>query len=92
MRKETVDAIMEASEVIGLDLERQDDYSGRGMYGESTWAVVGDFTQFVQCVAQAAAELARERESCNDAPLEEFIMDLGEIHSDSMGRSSQVWY
>jgi len=91
MRKETVDAIMEANDCIGLDLDRRDDYSGRGMYGSETAAIVGCSGELMQCIAQAAADIVKSNPD-DDTPLEEFIEDIGKMRTDSMGRSSMVFY
>lgn len=78
MKKQTVKAIIEASEDLGLELERDNDYSGRGMYGASTEGVEGNFRSFVAAVAQAAKGLKGDAHS-------EFVRDLENLRIDNMG-------
>lgn len=42
MRKETAEAIVRAGEDLGYDLTVRENYSGRGMYGETTCGVEYD--------------------------------------------------
>lgn len=44
MTKEQAQFLYDAGNDAGLDLEIRDSYSGRGMFGEETCAVEGDFT------------------------------------------------
>lgn len=78
MKIRTVKAIIEASEDLDLELERYEDYSGRGMYGASTEGVEGNFRSFVAAVAQAAKSLKGDSHS-------EFVKDLENLRIDSMG-------
>lgn len=94
MKPEHAKLIEEAANMIGLDVEVHDDYSGRGMYGETTAALVGDMGDIMACVAQAMRDLVEDRDNCSDdAKLEamvdpdQFIDDLMKIRTDSMGRS-----
>lgn len=61
-------------------LELEDDYSGRGMMGAETSAVVGPLGAFVFAVAQAALDLEYESEQS------EFNAALLALRTDSMGR------
>ena len=61
-------------------LELEDDYSGRGMMGAETSAVVGPLGAFVFAVAQAALDLEYESEQA------EFNAALLALRTDSMGR------
>lgn len=61
-------------------LELEDDYSGRGMMGAETSAVVGPLSAFVFAVAQAALDLEYESEQG------EFNAALLALRTDSMGR------
>ena len=61
-------------------LELEDDYSGRGMMGAETSAVVGPLGAFVFAVAQAALGLEYESEQA------EFNAALLALRTDGMGR------
>jgi len=87
MNAKTAQAIMEANNVIGLDLEHYPNYSGRGMFGKQTDGISGQFSDLVQAIAQAAADIARSGDG-NDSELEEFIEDLGSMSKDSLGRDT----
>lgn len=66
-------------------LEVENDYSGRGMYGEETAAVIGPLGAFVFAVAQVPLDLEFESEQG------EFNVALLSLRVDSMGRES-VFY
>ena len=66
-------------------LEVESDYSGRGMYGDVTAAVVGPLGAFAFAVAQVPLELEYESEQG------EFNAALLSLRTDSMGRES-VFY
>jgi hypothetical protein len=64
------------------------DYSGRGMFGKTTYAVTcGGWSTFCQVAARAAAMLAADGKPASD-----FIDSLGRLSWDSMGRDSIVIY
>lgn len=63
-------------------------YSGRGMMGRETHAVVGRLGAIVQSIAFVAAELA---EPGKEAELEAFIEDM-DVTWDNMGKSDLVVY
>jgi hypothetical protein len=66
-------------------LELEDDYSGRGMMGSGTSAVVGPLGSFVFAVAQVALGLEYESEQG------EFNVALLSLRTDSMGKET-VFY
>jgi hypothetical protein len=66
-------------------LELEDDYSGRGMMGSETSAVVGPLGAFAFAVAQVALGLENESEQG------EFNVALLSLRTDSMGRET-VFY
>lgn len=100
MKQEHADLIAEAAEMIGLDVEARS-YSGRGMYGDETAAIVGDVGDVMACVAQAMADLVEEREANehydrdeeNDSLVdpEDFVADMMKIRTDSMGFSTVLY-
>jgi hypothetical protein len=88
-------AIATASEVIGLSLEHREDYSGRGMYGSDTHAIVGSQSDFMQACCYAAATIEPPTDDTPDDDifdLDEFIQEIGCLRTDTMGRHDQVWY
>jgi len=98
MEKVIAKRIIEASEVIGLDLELREDYSGRGSYGSETYAIVGDEKSFRQAICYAAGTLDQvnlaehpdgESETID---LDQFCEEMASLRTDNMGRYSMVWY
>lgn len=99
--KATVDtAIWETNS----EIELRDDYSGRGMYGDSCWGVVGDernLNQFETNLAKAATLEVYKNHNSSDYPDPEEVLDLfaeklGEVQAhrreDSMGMSRIYYY
>lgn len=74
------------------------EYSGRGMYGDKTYAVVADLSTFIGAAVQVGIDLAEEAEIADeqgkeDAPdPEDFIEEMSKVRWDTMGRSSTVVY
>lgn len=62
---------------IGMLLE--DDYSGRGMFGETTHAITTTFPVFAWAVALAARDIPAE-------DFDEFLDALRSVRAESMGR------
>ena len=58
MKKETAELIVENS--YGEYLELRENYSGRGMYGETTTGIVGEMGDFLDAVANAYMNLLEE--------------------------------
>ena len=95
MKKQHADMIQEAANVIGLDIETRDDYSGRGMYGNEVSAVVGDLGDIMACVAQAMKSLVEDLETAKEGDEypdpDDFIDDLRNTSIDNMGRSYVIY-
>lgn len=100
MKQIVAEKILEAAEVIGLDLTLDTGYSGRGMYGKTTSSITGDQNDFMQALAYAAATVKEEEndpttydeEGDPVITLDEFIEEIASMRSDNMGRSNLVWY
>jgi hypothetical protein len=99
MEKAIAKHIIAAAEVIGLDLELRADYSGRGMYGSETVAIVGSDRDFRQAICYAAGTIgdqplpADPGEDPEDVfDLDQFCEEVAGLRTDSVGRSSTVWY
>jgi len=79
MKAKTADALKEAADSMGIELQVRDDYSGRGMYGKTTHAVVGELNTIFQCIAFAASDIVDEDN------LDDFTWEMGKLRRDSMG-------
>lgn len=92
MKLKTAELIAQASEENGTDVTIYKDYSGRGMMGSKTTALVADsFQHLLMSVAQAAADLRQaENEEDQELTLEDFILDMPR-RSDSYG-DSRIYY
>ena len=82
MKKSTAELIVEASD----NLELYEDYSGRGMFGSKTYGVTGKYASFVVAVADASATVVEDHGKSTE--WEEFIEDLENLRTDSMGLDS----
>jgi hypothetical protein len=80
MQKKTAVALRNAAEELGVDIEVDKDYSGRGMFGDTTYAVT------VSGVASLATLIAVAGRSMNSASHEDFVEDMQNLRSDNMGR------
>ena len=85
MQKKTAVALRNAAEELGVDIEVDKDYSGRGMYGDTTYAVT------VSGVASLASLIAVAGRSVDSASHEDFVEDMQNLRSDNMGRE-YVYY
>ena len=101
MKPAIAKAIINASEVIGLSLEHRTDYSGRGMHGNDTHAIIGNPSEFLQACCYAAGTLDQtnlaehpDGETPEDEThdLDEFCQEMTELRTDTMGRYDNVWY
>jgi hypothetical protein len=80
MQKKTAVALRNAAEELGVDIEVDKDYSGRGMFGDTTYAVT------VSGVASLATLIAVAGRSMDSANHEDFVEDMQNLRSDNMGR------
>jgi len=87
MKLEHAKAIQRAAlSTLGFDVDVRESYSGRGMYGMSTAAVVGRQGEILQSIALAAADLAvKDYDSAM-----EFVEDMG-LRFDGMGHDIVVY-
>ncbi len=101
MRPETAKVIIEAAKEMGKEVTLRDDYSGRGMYGKQTAAVIGRQNDIIVCIARAGVVLgAHEEARENNADQEEnqfidsddFLEDIEKLRWDNMGRDDIVMY
>jgi hypothetical protein len=71
-----------------VELELREDYSGRGMYGNSCAGIVGDPSDIMLCVAMTAFDMGEDPE---DEDFEDFCDDIRTLRSDNMGRD-MIYY
>lgn len=88
MKLETAQRIVEAAKDVGDDVALRENYSGRGMFGETTAGVVGRTTDILAAVANAAFLLGKRGEQ---ADVESFFHDVHRLSQDSMGRETIVY-
>jgi hypothetical protein len=87
MKLQTAQQIASAGQASGYGVKLMKRYSGRGMYGKETSALVADdLAAILQAVAVAAYDLRRD---VSDA-FEDFVADL-EVCVDAMGRRVVVY-
>jgi hypothetical protein len=83
MKRESAEQIIRAGELCGAECEFRPDYSGRGMMGKTTAAVIfGCINDFVEAVAYAAIS-----SDDHDALIE----DVRKFRTDNIG-SDVVFY
>jgi hypothetical protein len=100
MKKSTADAIKHTLGWAGTECEVRDEYSGRGMYGDKTAAIVGTQSEIIYVLAETARYLGRMEEraehegDCGEAEKasDEFMKDIQRLRWDSMGRDNSVCY
>jgi hypothetical protein len=82
--------ITRASMQTDLDIEVRDEYSGRGMYGRSTAAIVcSSWADFAAAAVLLAAEQDPHRRLISAGKIAD---QIAKLTSDSMGRDSIVIY
>lgn len=82
MKSEHAKMIVNAAEMIPLDVTLREDYSGRGMSGDKTCGVVGSMGDLFLAVATAAHEVGLDGEDGED-----FLVAVGQFTFDNMGRN-----
>lgn len=90
MLKEMAEILkMGADEIAVEDFEIRDDYSGRGMNGETTYAVVATCWQDVTAAAAMAAHYHVDREHFMSGA--NFAAGMADLRSDSMGTAIVIY-
>lgn len=100
MHKQTAKFLKLAAEEAGVDDFRVDEaYSGRGMYGGRTHAVICGPHDVYKLIATAAIRVYEENENgdyeTEDGErydVDEFIEDVDHLRRDNMGRDDIVLY
>ena len=86
----TASAIADAAEDLGLPpLEIDPGYSGRCMFGDRTWAIVGPRPDIEDAIQHAKSVLG-DPYSCAGRP--EIVRELSRLRWDQMGKSDVVCY
>jgi len=89
MTLKSANLLKQAADKVGLDLTIRDNYSGRGMYGRETTAVILDSILLLTPIhGQAYIDLAKAGDIDG---MEELLDDLTAIHYDNMGRDIVVY-
>ena len=90
MKLEHAQTIIEAADEIGgLDLQLDDHYSGRCMYGGKTAAIIGDLATIIRCIALAGYNFGRDDK---DVEVDQFVDAMSQLSFDTMGRSDSGVY
>jgi hypothetical protein len=80
-----------AQDELQTEVSARDDYSGRGMYGDTTGAVVGSLHEIIPAIALVAFNMGEDQENGPDM-FDDFIQEVSGLSQDSMGRSDIVLY
>ena len=89
MDAETAKGIVDAADIEGIEIQLREDYSGRGMYGRTTSAIVVDsWGELLAGVARYAGDLDPIEQ---DEQIERLCEELHTLRSDSMGRGFVVY-
>jgi hypothetical protein len=88
--------IVEAATMLDMESDLREDYSGRGMYGSKTAAVVfDDNSGLLAAVAYAAGRMAEDAANANEddetEDYEKFVEELQSLRWDNMGRGIVVY-
>lgn len=86
MRIDIAEEIISAARDMGTDINLHEDYSGRGMYGDTTAAISGDLNNIIAAVAMAASTLQD-----NHRKLEDLVVAMQNISTDSYARQIIVY-
>ncbi len=92
MKLETATAIAAAADESGLDVQVREGYSGRGMGGKGTTALVYDSeTDLRRSIAVAAVRVSEDQGAVDQTQtLDDFLEDL-DFERDQMGRGWIVY-
>lgn len=88
MKLEVVQELVEAGRDIGMDVTHCQEYSGRGMYGKKTEAVIFNEHADLAVIAAVAVRRIMERGADDSAlTVDELVKDLRRARTDQMGFS-----
>lgn len=79
MDAEIARKLYQAAGNCGADVELDEEYSGRGMSGRTTFALTADYTDLMKCVATVAHAI-------DDQGQATLIDELDSLRTDNMGR------
>lgn len=82
MKIETAEAVKRAADVLGVDVRIDEAYSGRGMFGRTTAALVGYRNDIETAKVYAAYQIGTDR---NGDAIDAFMDDI-DWKWDSLGR------
>jgi len=87
MRQGFAAKIAELAHNEGLDVKVYEDYSGRGMYGDTTTGLVGATGDIMVGLALYAFDLGEASDEESDESIQNLVDDLRNLCQDNMGRS-----
>jgi hypothetical protein len=88
MQRNSARGLQLAAIELGISIEVDKDYSGRGMYGDSTYAVT---LNGIASLATVIAVASRNFDDVGQFTIEDFLEDMQNLRSDNMGRE-YVYY
>jgi hypothetical protein len=94
MTKELASFLVDAAEHCGVEIELRDDYSGRGMYGQTTQAVIVQnpselILNVIQYIKETLENMTQdELAKANFIP---DVSDLGHLRTDNMARDTVIY-
>ena len=93
MKLEIAKLIEQAASDMCLDVGLREGYSGRGMYGEETAALVGSRQDIIAAIASAAVDIGGTQ-TCHLVPVDgvDFVAGIQQLKWDSMGKTDVVAY
>ena len=89
MKKSTAELI----EHYGSELRLRDSYSGRCMYGKTTYGIVGSESDYASAVTDAAGDIVENAFGQTEAAEQvvKFLEDALQATTDNMGYDT-IWY
>jgi hypothetical protein len=88
MQKDSARSLQLAAIELGVDIGVDKKYSGRGMYGDTTYAVT---VNGIASLASIVAMASRNFDDIGKFTFEDFVEDMQNLRGDSMGRG-YVYY
>ena len=80
MQEKFAKLLVEAAKDNSLDLSLREQYSGCGMYGKDTAAIVGEYNDLAAAIALVAPNITEETD------YEDFVESMSKLQIDSMGK------
>lgn len=91
MKMSTAQALQRAAEELGVQCDIRDAYSGRGMYGRHTWAVIVTGAHVIAPIAAQAMKMIKEAGTIDGQEETDLVQDLLKLRTDDMGFDKVVY-